>query len=314
MCRWEADSLFPPLTPDLRRRFDLLPVDPAPVDLIRQLHYYAGNERSAHLWHQSVAGRGGALLGVGSDLNYTLAGWARSELMVVIDFDQAVVDLHRCYLALLEACDSPAGFVEAWSTPARERTTELLRQRWDDDPRRHEIVRTFRMAQPLVIRRLHAVRRDLHRHALTTFMDDAADYQHVRGLVRTGRVVVTRGDYGGEATVLAVAAALRGAGQRLGVIYLSNVEQYLDYTPQFRRNFSALGLDAASLVLRTLGKQNMGHPPGERYHYNMQSAETFVDWLRDESVTKLAELLRFRTATVETGLSTLGPRPAAALP
>lgn len=256
--------------------------------------------------------RGGAFLGVGTDLNYTLSGWARAELVVIVDFDQAVIDLHRAYLGVLEHCETPAEFVAAWCAAERDATTELLRRRWADDPRRADIVRAFRTAQPMVTNRLGVVRRGLRAHALGSFTDDAAEYAHVRTLANNHRIVVVRGDYGGETTLLAVGAALRSARLQLGVVYLSNVEQYLDYTPSFRRNFLALDLDRAAVVLRTMSRRVLGHAPGERYHYNVQPAAAFADWLRDGDVPRLRDLLRFRTETLESGLSSLD-RPSPAL-
>lgn len=294
-----------PLASRVRRRFDELPVDPAPASLIQGCHFWTGNELSPHLWYPAVQRRGGAFLGVGTDLNYTLAAWARAELVVVMDFDQSIVDLHRCYLGLLENCETPLHFLSAWSHARRDASVDLLRQRWSSDERRGEIVRAFRTAQPMVSDRLARMRGNLRAQSLPSFPDDASDYAHVRSLARNDRIVVVRGDYDGTATVLALASALTNAALPLGVVYLSNVEQYLDYTPNFRRNFLALDTHRDAVVVRTWSGPTLGHAPGEGYHYNVQSATMFASWLRDGDVARLGELLRFRTATLERGLSSL---------
>jgi len=305
----EVTSLLHPLPHGLRNCFDGLPVDPPPAALIRDSHYWTGNERSAHLWYQAVQARGGTYLGVGTDLNYTLAGWARAEFMIVVDFDQSVIDLHHAYLGLLERCETPEQFLASWSERARTTSGDLLRERWAADPRRTQILQAFRMAQPMVTRRLNRVRRQLRVHALPSFIDDRTEYDHVRTLACNGRIVVVRGDYNGNDTLTAVAVALRAAKLRLGVVYLSNVEQYLEYTPNFCRNFLALDIDTDAVVVRTLARRAFGLAPGEHYHYNVQSAVVFADWLRGGTVRRLDELLRFRTMTIENGLSVLECAP-----
>lgn len=255
-----------------------------------------------------MQGRGGALLGVGTDLNYTLSAWARAELLVVVDFDQAIVDLHRCYLGLLELCETPARFVSAWSHAQRELSITLLQRRWADDERRGEIVRAFRSAQPMVASRLARMRASLRAQSVPSFSDDALAYAHVRALACNGRIVVVRGDFGGRGTMVALASALHHAALPLGVVYLSNVEEYLDYTPDFRRNFLALDTDRDAVVVRTCVGDELGPAPGERYHYNVQSASRFAGWLRQDDMPRLAELLRFRAATRESGFSWLEAR------
>jgi hypothetical protein len=302
---FEATTPLLPLSLRARRPFAEIPADPLPPALIRGSHYWTGNERSLHLWHQAVAGRGGAYLGVGTDQNYVLAGWARSQFLVIVDFDQSVVDLHAVYRVFFEHAQTPAQFCECWSEAARELATALLQERLASTPELGRIVRAFRMAQPMVWDRLAHLRGLVDRQALRTFVEDAAQYDHLRRLFADGRVVVLRGDYNGDDTLLGVAHALRAAQLRLGVVYLSNVEQYLEYTPAFRRNFLALDVDDDAVVIRTLGWRVFGYAPGERYHYNVQAASGFADWMRHSTVRRLPELLRFRTKTAELGLSVL---------
>ena len=103
-------------------------------------------------------------------------------------------------------------------------------------------------------------------------------------------------------------------GLTLGVFYASNVEQYLEYTPTFRRNMLALDVREDAVVVRTLGWRAFGYAPGEQYHYNVQGAPSFAAWMRYSEVRRLADLLRFRTKTVERGLSVLDQPPDVSLP
>lgn len=261
-----------------------------------------------------MAGRGGAYLGVGTDQNYVLAAWARSQFVVIVDFDQSVVDLHAVYRTFFEHAKTPARFRGCWTAAGQASAIASLHERWGSGAEAGRIIRAFRMAQPMVLRRLRQLRGLQRRQALPTFIDDDAQYDHLRRLFVDDRVIVVRGDYAGEDTLRGVAGALRGAALRLGVVYLSNVEQYLEYTPAFRRNFLALDVDDDAVVIRTLGWRVFGYAPGERYHYNVQGAAGFADWMRHSTVRRLPDLLRFRTDTLECGLSVLDCVPLRSLP
>lgn len=297
-----------PLPDTLRSRFDAIPRD-APHELIRKSHYWTGNERSLHLWHDALADRGGAYLGVGTDQNYLLAGWAKSELVVVVDFDQAIVDLHRSYIAFLEHADTPEQFLALWSEEGMTDALAVLQARWGDDPRWARIQRVYKVARRLVAKRLAAVKLRHAERGIATFVDDATQYEHVRALAQSGRVIALRGDYAGAHTLAAVADVLHDAGLPLGVVYLSNLEQYVDYTPKFRRNILAFDIADDAVVVRTLGWRSFGFAPGEHYHYNVQPAPLFAGWLRFNRVKRLPDLLLQRTKTGTRGLSILDREP-----
>src|SRR5690606_20098978 len=91
----EAVDPLGPLPDEVRARFEGLPRDPKPDALVRNSHYWISNELNQDLWYEHVADLGGAYLGVGTDQNYLLAGWAKSDLVVVVDFDEAIADLHQ---------------------------------------------------------------------------------------------------------------------------------------------------------------------------------------------------------------------------
>ncbi|HWB79614.1 MAG TPA: hypothetical protein VG755_31845 [Nannocystaceae bacterium] len=303
-----AEAELAPLSETLRSRFDVITRDP-PHELIRKSHYWTGNERSLHLWHHALADRGGAYLGVGTDQNYLLAGWAKSELVVVVDFDQAIIDLHRSYIAFLEHAETPEQFLALWSEEGMADALTVLQARWGDDPRWERIRRVYKVARRLVAKRLAAVMQRTQEHGIATFIDDATQYQHVRALAQSGRVIALRGDYAGAHTLAGVAEVLHEAGLRLGVIYLSNLEQYVDYTPQFRRNLLAFDVADDAVVVRTLGWRSFGFAPGEHYHYNVQPAPLFAGWLRHNRVKRLPDLLLQRTKTGTRGLSILDREP-----
>ena len=84
--------------------FQSLPRDPAPEEITRNQHYWISNEQRLDLFHDPIKDLGGVYVGVGSDQNYLHAGWAKTEVLVLMDFDQKIVDLHGVYrVAFLHA-------------------------------------------------------------------------------------------------------------------------------------------------------------------------------------------------------------------
>jgi hypothetical protein len=299
-----ADPLAP-LPDEVRERFASLPEDPKPDELIRNSHYWISNELNQHIWHEHVADLGGAYLGVGTDQNYMLAGWAKSDLVVVVDFDSAIADLHQAYGLFFVEAETYEDFYQRWS-PAREAEgLALIDERLADRPNVAKIRKAYKIARQLVWARLRIIRKAYEKRDLPTFVTDQAQYDHVRTLWRNGRVFAVRGDFTANETMVAIGKAMRDSGLAFNVIYLSNVEQYVDYTPEWRRNFVGLPVGDKGVVVRTLGWGAFGFAEGEKYHYNVQQAPKFLEWLRTSRVKNLPNMLYYRTKTDVVGLSLL---------
>jgi hypothetical protein len=300
----EADPLAP-LPEEVRERFASLPSDPKPDELIRNSHYWISNELNQHIWHEHVKDLGGAYLGVGTDQNYMLAGWAKSDLVVVVDFDAAIADLHQVYGLFFQEAETYDDFYQRWS-PAREAEgLALIDERYAERPDLKQIRKSYKIARQLVWARLRIVRKAYEKRDLPTFVTDQGQYDHIRTLWRNGRVFAVRGDFTANETMVAVGKAMRDSNLAFNVIYLSNVEQYVDYTPEWRRNFTGLPVGEKGVVVRTLGWGAFGFAEGEKYHYNVQEAPKFLEWLATSRVKNLPNMLYYRTKTDVVGLSLL---------
>jgi hypothetical protein len=289
----------------VRERFASLPSDPKPDELIRNSHYWISNELNQHIWYEHVKDLGGAYLGVGTDQNYMLAGWAKSDLVVVVDFDAAIADLHQVYGLFFQEAETYDDFYQRWS-PAREAEgLALIDERYAERPDLKQIRKSYKIARQLVWARLRIVRKAYEKRDLPTFVTDQGQYDHIRTLWRNGRVFAVRGDFTANETMVAVGKAMRDSNFAFNVIYLSNVEQYVDYTPEWRRNFTGLPVGEKGVVVRTLGWGAFGFAEGEKYHYNVQEAPKFLEWLATSRVKNLPNMLYYRTKTDVVGLSLL---------
>jgi hypothetical protein len=269
--------------------------DPEPAEITNGVHYLVSNERWPDLFEESIRGVGGALIGVGAEQNYLLAGWARPELLVLFDFDQAVVDLHGVYQRLFLASDDPQSFIARWQRSAEAKTAVLL-----EAPR---IIRSYKRARRAVAGRLEQLLARARESGIPTFLDDPDQYGFVRGLWRDGRVFAVRGDLTREGAFLAVAAALRELGTAVRVVYLSNAEHYFSYGPAYKKNLLGLPFDDRTAVLRThwVGRQN--------YDFVVQSGLDFQAWLAQDWVHDVRRLFE-RLEPVRGKLQRCGPPPA----
>ena len=303
---------YGPVSDEVRARFAAIESDPKPPELTRNSHYWVSNERSQFVWHEAlskVGGVGGAYIGVGTDQNYMLAAWAKSDFIVLMDFDQAIVNLHQAYKVFFAAAATPEAFLELWSEDKEAEGQKLIEAAYPDAQEREPIARAYKIARKLVYLRLKRLKRQYPALDIPTFISDQAQYDHIRKLWANGRVVAIRGDLTAAKTMQQIGYALQDSDMKLGVLYFSNAEQYFEYTPQVRRNILAQPFADNSLVLRTLGWQSHGFIDGEEYHYNLQSGTNFAGWMQTSMVPKAGRLLRYKTATEVEGSSIIDQPP-----
>jgi hypothetical protein len=293
--------------------FASLPADPPPPELIRGRHYWISNENHLELFRDAVKGKGGVYVGVGSDQNYLLAAWARAEVLVLMDFDQAIVDLHRVYRVIFREAETPRDFLRLWRLESRPEVRRLIEAGYSDKRVRASALRAYGSARWAVERRLQRVVARMAKASLPCFLVDEAEYTHLRRLYLDDKVFMVRGDLTARRSLSAIGQAVARAGLKVGVLYLSNAEQYFPYDAQYRSNIRALPLDEGSIVLRTSGQRGLSHVKGTYYHYNTQSGSSFVAWLGDEKTREARGMLRLAPPSGKVyGLSRLdiGPEEA----
>lgn len=74
-------------------------------------HYVVSNEQRFDLVAPLLHARGGALVGVGTDQNYTMAAMAQSSLVFIVDYDSVVPLVHEMYGVLVPTSAIPRAAV-----------------------------------------------------------------------------------------------------------------------------------------------------------------------------------------------------------
>lgn len=249
--------------------------DPAPARTTNDLHYLVSNERRLDLFRPELDELGGVLLGVGTDQNYVMAAWSRTELLVIVDFDQQVVDLHAIHGALMSAAPTVEDFRRLWSEDGAADARAALRSA---HPERPALVELYDSARDVVHRRLRKLAKRYVELGVHSWLDTPEQYRFVADLHARGRVVALRGDFTRDGVLRRVAAVLEARSLPLEVLYLSNIEQYFTYRKPFKDNMLALPLSDDAVVLRTLP----GRPAG--FHYILQRGDDFHAWMRTPKV------------------------------
>lgn len=284
-----------PLTPSQRKILTSIPADPPPKRLSNGQHFLVSDELHPERLRHALAGLGGVFIGVGPEQNYLYAAWARARILILLDFDQVVVDLHHIYAAFMRVAETPRRMLDLWRSDASYLAREALEASEPNAKRRRHLMTLYRRARLMVHGRLGAIATKQRKLDVSSFLTDATHYGHVRDLVLKGRTVAVRGDLTADKAMRGVAAAARELEEPVRGLYLSNVELYVDYASGLGDNCRAQPTDARSKLLRTVFKSPRAH---DRYHYCEQRARDFEAWL-DTEVKDLDAMMEEADARID---------------
>ena len=270
--------------------FAAIKPDPPPKRLILDLHFLVSNEKHLHYFHAELPKKkGGLFIGVGTDQNFVFAGWARPRRVVVVDFDQWVVELFAIYALAFRKAKDPAAFVELWSKGKRKQMQAWIKEEFPEAKRQKLMIKIFRAARKKVFKRLNYLRMWHKKTRTPCFLNDPAQYDYLVSMMASGRWTAVRGDFKGKLTFTGIAAAARKFGLVTRVFYLSNVEDYLSYTDQYKANMQGIPTDDQTMTLRT-----SVHKYKKKYvwSYITQTAADYKEWLALPGVTALRHIVR----------------------
>ncbi len=291
--------------------FHSLPRDPAPEEITRNQHYWISNEQRLDLFHDHIKDLGGVYIGVGSDQNYLHAGWAKTEVLVLMDFDQKIVDLHGVYRVAFLHATTKEQFMALWSEDSRKQMRALIKQSHPVGEVQKDLLQAHKAANKVVSRRFRRLSKQMIKVNLPSFVTDDATYNYIRGLYQRDKVFMVRGDLTATTAMKAIAAATEQSGLKVRVLYLSNAEQYFNVRPSYRDNIVGLPTDDKSLVIRTNGWRGLAHIESTGYHYNVQSLSSFKLFVAHPLTRSTAGVLKQATPDANIyGFSTLTQAPA----
>ncbi len=276
------------------------------VDCKDPTHYIYPNEDRGFITYPYIKNRGGAILGVGSDQNYTFAAIARSELVFLLDYDAIVVHIHRVNQAFIKHEDTPDGFVERWNPANREASLEIIAKEWDGDPMASTYQRTLRSLNNIMYNHYKRTRAPSE-SGQTSWLRDKAHYDYVRDLWQKGRIRTLKGDMLGPNAMMGVGKALHELNVPMRIYYTSNAPNAWGgaMTPEYKRNVASFPMDEDSIVLQALGWTNEFGQTGH-WHFNVQDGPEAQERLTKDGYAWLWQVVRPYRATDDIDLTLSG--------
>ena len=275
-----------PLSTAEREAWKTIRADPLPKKLTQGIHFWVSDEAHHHLFRETLTDKGGVYVGIGTNQNFAMAAWQRPELIVLLDFDQTIIDLHAVYAVIFAHAKTPEEHLALWEKKQAKQVRALITEAMDGDSkeettRRDRALRAYKYGRERVRRGLEKMRTRYASLNEPSFMNSQTEYDWIRSMSMAGRIIAIRGDLTGPRTLVDLAGVLESQGRKVTTFYLSNTEQYFRYTKRFRRNMLGLPLADDAVVLRTRAWRVGGKPrPGKKkkplyYAYVVQS---FADW------------------------------------
>lgn len=306
----QANDPSVPLPPEVRASFDAVTPDPEPEEITRGTHYWTSNEDGHWITRELLQNSGGVYLGVGSEQNYMLAGWTRPAMMVLLDFDQQIVNLHDVYGALFAVAETPEAFIAFWDEDRIEEVNAILRAAYQGE-HADAVVDTIARTIDRCGRRFRRLRDRYNELGIPLFVNDQATYDFIRGLWQNDRVITIRGDLTANGAMLGVAEAARTHGLAMRTMYFSNAEQYFSYEEQFSANIAGQPFDDRSYVVHTRQYSGWDFVEDDDYHYALQPGSNFVAWLQSGRADDFPTMARRARRELTPGLSVLDQGPEA---
>jgi hypothetical protein len=285
-----ADQPLEQLAEALRQSLLAIPIDPAPKQIIRDVHYVISNEYNLHHFYDALKDRSGGIhIGVGAEQNFLFAGWSRPEILVLLDFDKFIVDLHHLYGIAFLNSPTIEDFVTLWSLSKKQKRQfhKLIDASIEDGSRRARLKRIYKHSRLFVHKRAHLIQRTYTKLGIPTFLTDPKQYQTIVELFRTGRVLPIRGDLTKYNSMQGIAKWGKEHNIPVRTLYLSNTEYYFGFnTSNYRNNILAMPFDDKSVVLHTVPHS------GTEYYYVWHSGANFQAWAECRCVRKFRSLLK----------------------
>ena len=258
-------------------------------------HYVKTNERRHDVWFPYIADKRGVYVGVAADQNYTLMAVAKAEYAFLMDLDWRITELHRAYEVLIEASETPQALFDRFLEKNADESAALIEAALEDQlspEQLRQVVMSWRAARETVYLHLENVIARDQDGVNTSWLSNPDYYAHVRKLYQSDRIRHLVGDLTGPNTLQTIAKAAEGLGLPVTVLYLSNAEEYYDYTSQYRANIKALPITEASVVLRTIYSKKWVHADA-LWNYQVQPLADYKTRLDDPKNSRRTRMLDY---------------------
>ncbi|PJZ51438.1 LIC_10091 family lipoprotein [Leptospira adleri] len=277
------------------------------------------NEDRLDLLIPHVQNAGNAYIGVGSEQNLTIAAWAKSDFIYLMDFTQIVVHANEITVLFLKKGEKKEDFIRYWGKEGEKDALELI-QTSLSNPDVYKKV--YKQASPFIRKRHRTNLMLSKKYNYKMFQTDDEQYSYIRKLAIEDRIFPLKGNLLGNTTLLGIGNTLKKVGHKVGIIYFSNAEEYFAYPQEFKNSLINLPVDEKSLVVRTISVRRDLFPwsPGSEistdrgFHYCVQKISNFQKWLSSNKpgLRSLQVMVEGGTVDKKNGITVVDKEPAIA--
>lgn len=300
----------------------------APEEMLKPTRWDSGNtsisnENRLDLFKKHIENLGGGYVGVGTDQNFTLASWAKSDWVWLIDFTKITVAANKIHVAFIKHAPNADAFVALWQPKAKNDAYAVLDKEYAGNPELPYYKATWGPVSFYLRSHADVVKNINKKYNYTTWLTDPQIYNYIRDLALRGRIIPLRGDLMGSVTLMGIGKNSKLMGVPIRVIYLSNAEEFIPaYTDQFIANMKELNIDDKTVLLRTATIYQLQFPwaPGSDYanplgfHYFVMRGDHFMKWLPENKGKYVYEILRKAAVDPANGISIIMPEQTAVEP
>lgn len=274
------------------------------------------NEDRLDLFRSHIENLRGGYIGVGSTQNFTLAAWAKSEWIWLMDFTRIVVAVNKIHITFLKKSPTIKEFLQLWEWKNRKKAMAILKEEFKDlkKPQLNFILRTWYKARSYFKRRQAVLRSVTRKVKYKTWLMDEELYNYLRTLALQGRIRALGGDLNGKTTFFNIGKAAKEMKIPVRVLYFSNAEEYYPFRPyktSFRNNIKNIPLDEKTRIIRTLSISKWywpwapeSHHSNDRgFHYNVMPAKAMLEWFEKNKKVSVLNFLRHAKIDKKMGFS-----------
>ncbi len=297
-------------------------------DVVQEKHgsityrYIVPNEMyPERMYDSKISGySGGAVISVGTLRSFYLAGAQRADELIMLDYDQHIQEFNRLHVKLLERASNRFEYVaEFFSTDLNFELVQQVRNGSISFQRfltltLEQPYRTPSQADALEFQEMldqevqnpirSTLRSGFKRHfqiqagrktgtSAFYWLNDQV-YDHLRNLALTQRISVLNGSWSGVSTVQSLAESLRKSKQRVSVVDLSNLMEWIsdraldskNVQPliNFEKNLKSLPLTADTRIQFTLLTERLENfyprpSSGGKFTYATLPADRFLSYV-----------------------------------
>ncbi|TGN18973.1 LIC_10091 family lipoprotein [Leptospira idonii] len=227
---------------------------------------------------------GNVYVGVGSEQNLTIAAWAKSEFVYLMDFTRVVVSANEIMVLFLKESDTKEKFLSLYKKERENEAISLIEKNFSNP---QSYVGVYKKIIRYIRKRHKTNLKTAELYHYKMFQTDDSQYEYIHNLAKADRIYPVKGNLLGKVTLKSIGDTLRKNGQKLGVIYFSNAEEYFYYPQTFKESIQNFPITDSSIVVRTLSVKKHLFPwsPGSDistdfgFHYCIQPISNFQAWL-----------------------------------